>query len=166
MMAVEFEAMHEDMAAFQAFVTTGIRKAVRTPAYYRSLAILIAFVAISISGLVDFSLHPPTVIAVLILFAIFWLIISRMYKRAASPLDHGSLVGPRRVVVDEDGIQQVAPLHESRTKWQGVLSVDETGTHVFLMTDRLAGYIVPRRAFADTAHYAAFVTFARERLKR
>jgi hypothetical protein len=154
------------MAAFQAFVTAGIRKAVRTPAYYRSLAILIAFVAISVSGLIDFTLHPPTVIVVLILFGIFWLIISRMYKRAASPLDNGSLVGPRTIVVDEEGIRQVAALHEGRTKWQGVLSIHETGTHVFLMTDRLAGYIVPRRAFADTAQYTAFVAFARDRISR
>ena len=165
MIAVEFEATHEDMGAFQAFVTAGIRKAVRTPAYYQSLAILIAFVAVSVSGVIDFTLHTPTVLVVLILFAVFWLIISRMYKRAASPLDNGSLMGPRTIVIDQEGVRQIAPLHEGQTKWRGVLAVHETGTHVFLMTDRLAGYIVPRRAFPDAAQYTAFVAFARARVR-
>jgi hypothetical protein len=165
-MSVEFDATHDDMGAFQAFVTAGIRKAVRTPAYYQALAILIAFVAISLSGMIDFTLHPPTVAVVLILFGIFWLIISRMYKRAASPFEKGSLVGQRTIVIDDEGVRQIAPLHEGHTKWPGVLSVNETGTHVFLMTDRLAGYIVPRRAFADEAQYTAFVAFARERVRR
>jgi hypothetical protein len=160
----EFDATTEDMAAFQAFVTKGIRKAVRTPAYYQSLVILIAFVGVSLSGLIDFRLHMPTVIVVMVLFAIFWLLISRMYRRAATPLDTGSLVGPRKVVIDDEGVRQIAALHEGFTRWKAVLSVNETASHVFLMTDRLAGYIVPRRAFIDPAQYTAFVAFARERI--
>lgn len=163
MLAVEFDATRDDMAAFQAFVTAGIRKAVRTPAYYSALAVLIAIVAIFLSGAVDFVLHVPTILVVLLLFAIFWTIIARMYRRAATPLDNGSLVGPRRIVIDEDGIRQIAALHEGRTNWRGVLSVHETSDHIFLMTDRLSGYIVPRRAFADPAQYTAFVDFARRR---
>src|SRR6185436_5351494 len=110
MMTVEFEATKEDMFAFQAFVTAGIRKAVRTPAYFRALAILIAVVAGFVSGAIDFAFHVPTMLTVLMLFALFWIIISRMYRRAATPLENGSLVGPRRMVVDENGISQVSPL--------------------------------------------------------
>jgi hypothetical protein len=163
MITVEFDATSDDMAAFQGFVTSGIRRAVRTPAYYSALAALIAVVAVFLSGAVDFVLHVPTVLVVLVLFALFWLIIARMYRRAATPLDQGSLVGRRRIVLDDDGVKQVAALHEGRTNWRGVLGVHETPAHVFLMTDRLAGYIVPRRAFADPAQYTAFVDFARKR---
>jgi hypothetical protein len=164
MIVVEFTATTADMAAFQGFVTAGIRRTVRTPAYYQSLVILIAFVGVSLSGLIDFRLHTPTVIVVMLLFAVFWVLISRMYRRAATPLDTGSLVGPRKVVLDEEGIRQIAPLHEGFTRWPAVLSVNETPSHVFLMTDRLAGYIVPRTAFAEQAQYTAFVAFARERV--
>jgi hypothetical protein len=163
MIAVEFTATRDDMAAFQAFVTAGIRKAVRTPAYYSALAVLIAVVGVFLSGAVDFVLHVPTVLVVLILFAVFWVIIAGMYRRAATPLENGSLVGPRRIILDEDGIRQVAALHEGRTNWRGVLAVHETPSHVFVMTDRLSGYIVPRRAFADPGQYTAFVDFARTR---
>jgi hypothetical protein len=47
-----------------------------------------------------------------------------------------------------------------------VLTVEETSTHLFLMTDRLAGYIVPRRAFADPGKYARFSEFAQEHARR
>jgi hypothetical protein len=164
MIAVEFEATRGDMAAFQAFVTAGIRKAVRTPAYYSALAVLIAIVAIFLSGAFAFVLHVPTILVVMALFAVFWIIIAGMYRRAATPLENGSLVGPRRIVLDDDGIRQIAALHEARTNWRGVLAVHETSDHVFLMTDRLSGYIVPRRAFADSAQYTAFVGFARTRV--
>jgi hypothetical protein len=163
MIAVEFDATRDDMAAFQVFVTGSIRKAVRTPAYYSALAVLIAVVAVFVSGAVDFVLHVSTVLVVLVLFAIFWTIIARMYRRAATPLENGSLAGPRRIIVDEDGIRQIAALHEARTNWRGVLAVHQTSGHLFLMTDRLSGYIVPRRAFTDPAQYTAFVDFVRKR---
>ena len=159
--AVEFEATPADMSAFQKFVVADIRKAARTPAYYRTLVFLIVVVAILVSGIVDVTLHAPTVVVVLALFAVFWTLIARMYRRAAAPMKDGSLVGPRRIEIDDEGLRQIAPLHETRTKWEGVLSITETPTHLFLMTDRLAGYIVPRRAFRDSARYLEFVRFAR-----
>ena len=96
-LAVEFEATPADMSAFQKIVVGDIRRAARTPAYYRTLAILIAAVAVLISGIIDFDLHVPTTIVVVILFAVFWQLIARNYRRAASPLPNGSLVGPRRL---------------------------------------------------------------------
>jgi hypothetical protein len=48
----------------------------------------------------------------------------------------------------------------------GVLSVNETPTHIFLMTDRLAGYVIPRRAFADPTEHEAFLGFARTHVNR
>lgn len=161
MIAVEFEATRDDMSAFQAFVTAGIRKAVRTPSYYGTLAILMAVVGVFVSGAVDFAFHVPTVLAVLLLFAVFWAIISRMYRRAATPIAGGSLMGPRKIVIDEEGIRQIAPLYEGRTNWRAILSIHETPTHIFLMTDRLAGYIVPRHAFGSPAQCAEFIAFAR-----
>ena len=161
-LAVEFEVTPEDNSAFRKLVVGEIRRAARTPAYYRTLAILIAAVAVLISGIIDFDLHLPTTVVVVVLLAVFWPLIARIYRRAASPLPKGSLVGPRLVELDEEGLHQTAPLHEVRTKWAGVLKIIETPTHVFLMTDRLAGYIVPRRAFRDQEHYAEFVLFARK----
>lgn len=163
MLSVEFEATRADMAAFQAFVTRRIRQSVRSPLYYAVLALLAVIVGGLLSGALGVRFHRPTGVAILLLGAMFWSIVARLYRSAASPLPNGSLVGPRRVELTDEYIRQVAALHDARTDWRGVLSVGETPAHVFLMTDRLAGYIVPRRAFASADEYRAFVQFARRR---
>ena len=161
MIAVEFEATRADMGAFQAFVTAGIRRSVRSPLYYSAIGLLGVIVGGVLSGAAGVRLHRPTAIVILLLGALFWWIISRLYRSAVTPLPDGSLVGHRRVELDDEGVRQVARLHDARTRWPGVLSVDETPTHIFLMTDRLAGYIIPRRAFSEPTEREAFLGFAR-----
>lgn len=162
-LAVEFVAVRADMTAFQSFVTARVRREVRSPSYYGGLVMLAALTGILLSGVVGFRFDVATAIVVLLLTLLCWWFVSKLYRGAVAPLDEGSLVGPRRIVIDDEGVRQIAPLHEARTRWRGVLSVHETATHLFLMTDRLAGYIVPRRAFADAAQYEAFAGFARSR---
>jgi hypothetical protein len=166
MIAFEFEADAADMAAFQAYVTAGIRRAIRSPLYYAVLVLLAVIVGGLLSGAARVQFHRPTGIIVLLLGVLFWWIISRLYRTAVRPLPNGSLVGRRRIELDDEGVRQVAPLHDAKTRWAGVLSIAETPGHVFLMTDRLAGYVVPARAFAGEAERAAFVAFARERMAR
>jgi hypothetical protein len=117
-----------------------------------------------LSGAADVRFHRPTALIVLALGVMFWWIISRLYRTAVRPLRAGSLVGRRRVELSEDGVRQLAELHDAKTRWAGVLSIDETPSHIFLMTDKLAGYIIPRRAFTDDAQRRAFVEFARSRV--
>jgi hypothetical protein len=162
-MIVEFEATPADMAAFQAFVTGRIRRAVRTPLYYGVLTLLAVIVGGLLAGAAGVRLHRPTFLVAIALGAAFWWLIARLYRSAAKPFPGGSLVGRRRVELTEDGIRQSADLHDAKTRWAGVLSIDETPAHIFLMTDRLAGYIVPARAFASADERAAFVAFARAR---
>jgi hypothetical protein len=166
MLVVEFEATQADMAAFQAFVAGRIRQSVRSPLYYTVLTLLAIIIGGLLAGVADVRLHRPTFIIVIALGVAFWAVISWLYRAAVKPLPDGSLVGRRRVELSEGGIRQIADLHDAKTRWPGVLSTTETSTHIFLMTDRLAGYIIPARAFADAAARDAFVAFARERTQR
>jgi hypothetical protein len=151
------------MAAFQRLVTARVRRDVRSPAYYVGLTALAVVGGALLSGVAGLRLHTPTAVSVVLLGVLVWWFISKLYRGAVAPLDDGSLVGPRRIELDDDGVRQVAALHEARTRWPGVLSVECTDTHIFLMTDRLAGYIVPRRAFAAGDEADAFAAFARAR---
>jgi len=160
---VEFTATRADMAAFQTFVTARVWQSVRTARYYALLAGVIVAAA-TVLSVVD--IDPVTVIATAAVFAASWWIISREYRRGLAPLAGGSLVGARRVELSEAGVRQVADRHDAFTRWDGVLMVEETSTHLFLMTDRLAGYIVPRSAFADAAAYARFSQFTRQHAAR
>ena len=161
-MTVEFTATAADMAAFQSFVTARVWRAVRTARYYLVLSLLIV-VAATLLSVMD--LHMPSVAATSLLLLAIWWVISREYRRGLAPLPGGSLVGARRVELADAGVRQLADRHEAFTRWSGILAIEETGTHVFFMTDRLAGYIVPRRAFADAQAWHAFVAFARDRTR-
>jgi hypothetical protein len=154
-----------DMAAFQRFVTARVRRDVRSPVYYLGLTALAVVAGALLSGVAGLRLHTPTAVLVLVLGLLVWWFISTLYRSAVTPLEDGSLVGPRRIELDEDGVHQVAALHDARTRWPGVLSVEATDAHIFLMTDRLAGYIVPRRAFAAGEEAEAFLAFARSRAR-
>ena len=148
------------MAAFQTFVTAQVWRAVRTRRYYVLLATLIVIAAAVLSVM---DIHMPTVTATAILLLVIWWVISREYRRGLAPVERGSLIGWRRLELRLDGVRQIAERHEALTRWDGVLAIEQTPTHIYLMTDRLAGYIVPRRGFANADACAAFVAFAREK---
>lgn len=162
-LTAEFTATRADMAAFQRFVTGRIRTSVRSPLYWVVLVLAAVLAGGALSGVAGIRIDPGSALTVAVLVVAIWWPLSRLYRVAASPGERGSLVGPRVVTLSGDGVRQQAPLHHGFTVWEGVLGVHETASHVFLMTDTLAGYIVPRRAFASTEQWHAFVGLARER---
>ena len=166
MPAVQFNAVKADMAAFQRFVTARIRRSVRTPMYFGVLALFAVIAGEVLRRLPALQFHVPTAGLVIVLGGLLWWVLSRLYQQAALPVTGGALVGPRRIELDEDGVRQVSETQDGRSTWAGVLSVHETATHLFLMTDRLAGYIIPLRAFPDAAAREAFVAYARARAGR
>ncbi|MBM3779629.1 MAG: YcxB family protein [Acidimicrobiia bacterium] len=160
-LSVEFTATRADMRAFQRFVTARIRASVRSPLYWGVLVLFGVVVGFVLSGAAGVRLHRPTAALVVGLGAGIWLVLAWLYKQAAVPDERGSLVGPRRVELDDSGVRQVSAVHDGRTVWAGVLAVHVTPTHVFLMTDTLAGYIIPRHVFRSPSECDAFIDFAR-----
>lgn len=166
MPTVHFTAVKADMAAFQRFVTARIRRSVRTPIYFGVLVLFAVILGELLRRLPALQFHTPTAALVIGLGGLLWWVLSRLYRHAALPVEGGALVGPRRIELTEEGVRQVSDTQDGRSTWAGILSVHETPTHIFLMTDRLAGYIVPSKAFASGAERAAFVAFARARAGR
>jgi len=164
--AVQFDAVKADMAAFQRFVTARIRRSVRTPMYFGVLVLFGVIAGEVLRRLPALQFHVPTAGLVIVLGGLLWWVLSRLYQQAALPVTGGALVGPRRIELDEDGVRQVSDTQDGRSTWAGVLSVHVTTTHLFLMTDRLAGYIIPLRAFPDAAARETFVAWARARAGR
>lgn len=162
---VTFTATREDMAAFQRFVTGRIRASVRTPLYWLVLVLAAGLAGSLLSGMLGVRVDPWSALIVGVLVPVIWWPLSRLYRLAASPGERGSLVGPRTISLSADGVRQLAPLHEGFTTWAGVLEVAQTGRYLFLMTDTLAGYVVPRRAFADDAAWLTFGAAARQRVE-
>lgn len=160
---VRFTATRADMAAFQRFVTARIRRTVRTPLYWLVLVLAAVLAGSVLSGGLGVRVDPASAAVVGLLVPAVWWPLSRLYRLAAAPGERGSLVGPRVITLDAEGVSQVAPLHRGFTSWAGVQGVHQTPAYIFLMTDTLAGYVVPRRAFADAAAWDRFAAVARER---
>jgi hypothetical protein len=160
MIRVQFETMAADFKALQQFAVATAKKS--APSSWRLIAIL--FCAGLSFGLMGFSVHTPTVVFATGTFAAIWLYIRWQYASVIVPSERGSVLGPRQTSVDETGVREQSANHTFVTAWDGVLGVEETPTHVFVMVDRLAGYIVPKRAFDNAAQLGEFLTFVRTRV--
>lgn len=112
-------------------------------------------------GLMGFSLDTPTVIAAAGIFGVLWVYIQWQSVRVTVLSERGAFLGQRQTSLDDVGIREQSANHTFLTTWDGVLGVEETPAHVFMMIDRCAGYVVPKRAFANSAQLGEFLAFAR-----
>ena len=92
-----------------------------------------------------------------------------VYRFALLPLyRHGFFagqpvaLGETKLVVDNRGVASNMGYIVLAMPWASVVRVVETDDHVFLMYARLAGVIVPKRAFAAAEHARRFAAFARQ----
>ncbi|HEY0873351.1 MAG TPA: YcxB family protein [Vicinamibacterales bacterium] len=121
---------------------------------------LVLFVGLKV---LDVSFHMPTALLAAGLFILYYGVVRRQLAGVSSPAPEGALLGQRQTSIGEDGVREESRDHKSHSAWRGILSVGETPSHVFLMVDRFAGYIVPKRAFENPAQLADFLAFARRR---
>lgn len=162
--SVEFTATRADMSAFQRFVTARIRASVRTPIYWLVLVLGAVLAGAVLSGALGVHVEAKSAAVVAVLVPAIWWPLSRLYRLAAAPGETGSLVGPRTITLSEDGVRQLTPLHRGFTAWEGVLDVVQAGGYLFLMTDTLAGYVIPRRAFATDEAWSTLGSVAKARM--
>jgi len=93
------------------------------------------------------------------LTGIFLLIlIGRLQMRGTRPAPDGIVLGPHEVSILEEGVRNSSERHESLFRWQTVRSADTTAQHIFIMVDRCAAVIVPRRAFTSDEERERFVS--------
>ena len=75
-------------------------------------------------------------------------------------------MGDTTIVVDGKGVSSTSAGVELRIPWDKVLDVIAAKEHLFLMFGRLAGVIVPRRAFTDAADAQRFAEFVRSKTQK
>jgi hypothetical protein len=78
-------------------------------------------------------------------------------RRRGLPLPEGSIVGDQVLEIGPQGITQSYRHHRGETRWAGVIEVRNARNHLFIMVDSCAGYIVPKRVFADPHAERVFV---------
>jgi len=70
-------------------------------------------------------------------------------------------LGETKIVADSRGVGANVAEIVTALPWPRVIRIVETKQHVFLMYARLAGVIVPKRAFASADQVKRFIAFAR-----
>jgi hypothetical protein len=72
------------------------------------------------------------------------------------------LFSRHHITLTPAGIEEVSEQGSSATPWPVVERIVVTDKHAFIYINALAAVIIPRRAFADPAQFAAFVRTAQE----
>jgi hypothetical protein len=96
----------------------------------------------------------------LILYVLHRLVLMRLYYRslfAGQPM----ALGDTKVVIDMRGIAANMAEIVIAMPWSCIVRIVETDQHIFLMFARLAGVIVPKRAFTSADQVKRFAAFAR-----
>lgn len=75
-------------------------------------------------------------------------------------------MGDTTIVVDSKGVHSTSAGVALQIPWDKVLDVVAAKEHLFLMFGRLAGVIVPRRAFDDDADAQRFAEFVRSKTEK
>jgi hypothetical protein len=167
---VQFQPTPDDWKAYQRHAARAAKLPVgNAPLGFRWQAILGGAVVGMALGFGDsfwpsfIDIHMPTAMllvgAILVLYCFYrW-----KWSRGMVPLDHGALLAPRRLWIDDAGVGEESAHHRHFSAWAGIVAVHETDAHVFLMVDRLAGYILPKRAFTSAEALAEFTSTSRQR---
>jgi hypothetical protein len=152
-MLIETEINIDDYKAYLKLVKKTNLKT--TPVLFL-IYVLIGTIFISISWTVDLQMHLPTAFVVILLMVIIANAYLLIAQKKLYPERDGLILGRHTLKVDDDGIHVAKEHYESFAKWSGVKSVKETDKHYFIMLDRIAAHIIPKRSFSDEAQMREF----------
>ena len=167
-MIVDVQLDKRDFAAYQRFLTGSAGMVGRhagdslvmrmgPPALAAVLAALLIWLSVTFAdALSGFTVN---VIMAGLGFAaglVFAILLIRRLGRRLRPRTGGAFYAPKRVTVSDDGIATDAGHWRVFAAWPGILRVEETERHFFLMIDTNVGHIIPKHAFADAARLDEF----------
>ncbi len=164
-MSIKTDISQEDYTAFVKHIARTISTASEDKVIRIFICIAIGLGLGLALSLIHLSSHPTTFVAMLCgaLAGAFFLVmiigtISRRQMQRMRPVDDGFIVGSQEVFLEDEGIRQRSSHHQSVFQWSLIREVTVAEHHVFVMVDRIAGIILPRRAFSSDAEHEEFVS--------
>lgn len=154
---VTFELEPSDYRALVEHMSAPVKRAGRW-------VMLIGIGAVSFIGVVIARSKPGYTVAMIMLALLVLLIgLRSVLQRATQPLARGSILTRYELTLREVGVDIRTPQWQTLVAWSSILAVEETSQHIFLRLDRMAAYVIPKRALADAAALQAFLEVARAR---
>ncbi len=163
-MSIKTDLTREDYVAFVKHVGRTV-SAVGGDRLVRMLIAVAIGLGIGLTlSLLHISLHQTSVAAMICgAFAGGFLMVAlinstiRRQMRRMQPAEDGYILGSQETSLGDEGLRQASGRHHSLFDWSLVRSLTLTEQHIFIMVDRAAGIIVPRRAFSSGAECEQFV---------
>jgi hypothetical protein len=157
------------LADYDAFQREICRPALRaTPAEKPLLAGLFLLLVVAFIAL--FNMHAVSgrdlivlSVACLLLWGLAQLFRGRVRAQLA-PASDGVVLGDLRIELSEPRLRVVSRQFETLLSWSAVRELRETPTHLFLMIDNAAGYILPKRFLGDDAAIWALRSLLAQRI--
>jgi hypothetical protein len=161
MVTIKRELEADDFRAFNAYVVRTVRGP--GPVWVGALfAVLLTAgygAVVALGGAWDI----PTSVASILAALVWAVIVGRANARAVAPAPDGLLLEPSELIVSDEGLVDRGARAESLLRWPAVRQVVVTDRHIFIMSDRVLGLIVPRYCFADPAAEDGFLREIRRR---
>jgi hypothetical protein len=151
---LSYDVTVDDAAAFAVFhdsYSPALRR--RRHLLRVGMAVLLAVIAASVARLA----RAPGLGFVGLGFAFaFWWIFPRRYERGLrqsvarlhSEGKNVDLLGPTRLVLDEEFVTEATPARDVRTRWAAIERCVDTDDHVFVYVTGSSAVIVPKRSLA------------------
>jgi hypothetical protein len=171
-MQVSFEQTKDDLIAYNLYHSAhspAIRRQRRTMiAVFVSAALVVAMLLLSFPSSPT---PPPGILWVVVAaFLIGAAVLPRSYRRGVIKIvgrmiDEGqnrTLLGRREITISPVDLGAASELRSTTVRWKAVEKVVEDGDYLYIYISALEAIIVPRRAFAGEAPFAAFADAVRK----
>jgi len=162
-MEIEVEITRKDFVSYNAYFF--YRKRIRQ----RIITILV--VSVFLSVIVNYG-HPVTFTSFLVgfilaaaIFTLFTFGLGYLFILATGsiPAKNGSVLGKRKYKITDAGLAEESATNSSIQKWEGIKSVEENRDLIFVFTDKIAGYLIPKRSFRNQEEMEQFVGMIKEK---
>lgn len=99
--------------------------------------------------------------SILIVIAIKW--IYRLIEHNAAfklPNNTGPILGPMKLSLDESGVTVKSTYDQTKTSWNGIQNIENTGKYIFIFVDNHIAHFIPADAIGNNEAIENFITQA------
>jgi len=163
-MELNIEITREDYIDFNKFyfVKKGMKK--------RILIVIIAAIILPVIICIDHPFYLPEYLIyfliTLVLFGGLYIGLMFLYinRTGKIPTENGSILGLKKYIITEEGFMHEGEFHKGIHHWGGIISIEMSKKNIFIFTDSIAAYIIPRRYFESKEKEELFIEEIRNRI--
>lgn len=163
-MEIKIEITRDDYADFNKYYF--LHKALKRRIYLPILMVLVLPFFILSRDQLNIGSYLFYVVIAGIAFAVTYAIgITLSINRTKKlPLDNGTILGSKKYTITDEGLKEETAHSNGIQKWTGIKSIETNKNSVFIFTDKISAFVVPKRFFKDTVEQEHFIRLIKEKI--